>query len=102
MALEIQAYTLQIEQFCKEHHILYLGLFGSYARREQSAESDIDLLVEFDERIRLSLLDVVGIEQELSDLLNISVDLIEKRALKKQITSYVMKDLQTLYRQSTS
>jgi len=100
MPLEIQAYTPQIEQFCREHHILYLGLFGSYARGEQSVQSDLDLLVEFDEKIHLSLLDVVGIEQELSDLLNISVDLVEKRALKESIVPYVMKDLQPLYSQS--
>ncbi|MBF0286453.1 MAG: nucleotidyltransferase family protein [SAR324 cluster bacterium] len=102
MVLKIESNAPKIEQFCKEHHILYLGLFGSYARGEQSAQSDIDLLVEFAENIRLSLLDVVGIEQELSELLNIPVDLVEKRALKKPITPYVMKDLQTLYSQTIS
>ena len=53
MALKIQDHASKIKQFCKEHHILYLGLFGSYAREEQSAQSDLDLLVEFDAQIRL-------------------------------------------------
>lgn len=50
-----------------------IAIFGSYAREEASPESDIDILVEFSER--KSLLDLVGIEQELSDALSVKADL---------------------------
>jgi predicted nucleotidyltransferase len=51
-----------------------IAIFGSYARDEAKPESDIDILVDFSER--KSLLDLVGIEQELSDVLGVNADLI--------------------------
>ena len=62
--------------------IVRLSLFGSMARNEARPDSDIDLLAAFDEARRLSLLDVIGIENRLADLLGRPVDLIEEGALK--------------------
>ena len=55
-----------------------LSLFGSTAR----ADSDIDLLAAFDDARGLSLLDVIGIENKLADLLGRPVDLIEEGTLR--------------------
>ena len=71
-----------------------LGVFGSYARGENNANSDLDILVEFGERI--SLLDLVGLEQDLSEILGIKVDLVTERALSKYIRPYVEKDYQQI------
>ncbi|HLZ17596.1 MAG TPA: nucleotidyltransferase domain-containing protein [Cyclobacteriaceae bacterium] len=49
-----------------------LGVFGSYARGENNADSDLDILVEFGEQI--SLFDLVGLEQDLSESLGIRVE----------------------------
>ena len=65
--------------------ILRLSLFGSTARSEARLESDIDLLAAFDTARRLSLLDLVGIENRLSDLLGRKVDLVEEGTLKPGI-----------------
>lgn len=62
--------------------IVRLSLFGSTARNEAGAGSDIDLLAAFDDAHRLSLLDLIGIENRLSDLLGRTVDLIEEGTLK--------------------
>lgn len=68
-----------------------IGIFGSYTRNEQTKESDLDILVNFRERIKL--LDIVGLEQEQSDLLGMKVDLITKKPVDKKLRSYIRKDL---------
>jgi len=69
----------------KRYSIVYLGIFGSYVRGEQTAESDVDILIEFSPNLRLGLLTFCEIENYLSDQLEIKVDLVEKTALKPQI-----------------
>lgn len=58
-------------------------------RGEQDSDSDLDLLVEFDDRA-LSLLDVLRLENEISDALGLKVDLVEKRALRPHIGEYIL------------
>jgi predicted nucleotidyltransferase len=62
--------------------VVRLSLFGSTARGEAGVGSDIDLLAAFDATRPLSLLDVIGIENRLSDLLGHPVDLVEEGTLK--------------------
>ena len=57
-----------------------LSVFGSVARGETG--NDVDLLAAFDEAHRLSLIDVVGLEQRLEDLLGADVDLVQEGTLK--------------------
>ncbi|MDE5574658.1 MAG: nucleotidyltransferase domain-containing protein [Bacteroidales bacterium] len=52
-------------------------IFGSYARGEEDAESDVDFLVRYKENDGLSLLGIAHIGNELSDLLGKEVDLVE-------------------------
>ncbi len=68
-----------------------VGAFGSYARGEQNPESDLDIVVEFEED--LSLLDIIGLEQELSEELGIKVDLITKKSIHTRLKPYIEKDL---------
>ncbi len=71
-----------------------LGVFGSYSRNEEKAASDIDLLIEFEESP--NLLELIGIEQDLSDSLNRKVELITTESLSPLIGSFVQKDLISL------
>jgi hypothetical protein len=66
-----------------------LSLFGSTARDTAGPESDIDLLAAFDEGRRLSLLDMIGIENKLADLLGQPVDLIEEGTLRPRVRQSV-------------
>ncbi len=68
-----------------------IGVFGSYARNEQTKESDLDILVNFGETI--SLLDIIGLEQELSEKLGVKVDLLTERAVHPKIKKYIEEDL---------
>jgi predicted nucleotidyltransferase len=68
-----------------------LWLFGSYVRAEQDAGSDLDILVSFDNP-HLSLLEFIQLEQELSELLGVKVDLVEKETLKPGVGENVLQE----------
>jgi AbrB family looped-hinge helix DNA binding protein len=65
-------------------------VFGSYARGEQKEGSDLDLIVEFSGS--KSLLDMVEIEDELSEYLGVKVDLLSEEAISPYIMPYVLKE----------
>ena len=73
------------EQELKDSGIVRLSLFGSVARGDASAKSDVDLMAEFDESKRFSLLDMVGLENRLADILGVPVDLAPAKSLKDGI-----------------
>jgi hypothetical protein len=68
-----------------------IGIFGSWVRNEQKKGSDIDILVEFEGPI--GLLDFVALENYLSGLLGIKVDLVMKSALKQRIGERILKEV---------
>ena len=73
-----------------------IGVFGSYARNEQTKNSDIDILVSF--KGKITLIDLSRIKNELSETLEINVDLVTQKALHPKIKAYIEKDLQIIYR----
>lgn len=76
----------------KEFNPVKVGLFGSFARGDNKRGSDIDILVEFKESP--SLLTLIKIENDLSEILGTKVDLITPGALKnKRIKKSIQKDL---------
>ena len=77
----------------QKYKIKDIGLFGSYIRNEQYLTSDVDILIEFEEDAKISLLEFVGIENYLSDLLGLKVDLVEKSALKPRIGKQILKEV---------
>ena len=68
--------------FCQQNQILELSVFGSVLREDFKETSDIDFLVVFDPQIQLSLMDLVGIQYELEELIGRKVDLVEKRSIE--------------------
>ena len=71
----------QIEAFCHRWKITELSLFGSGLRDDFSAESDLDLLVDFAADARWSLLDLAQMELDLEDLFGRKVDLVTREAV---------------------
>ena len=72
-----------------------IAIFGSYARDEAKPESDIDILVEFSER--KSLLDLVGIEQELSDVLGVKADLLTEKSISPYLIDRIKREMKVIY-----
>lgn len=71
-----------------------LGLFGSYVRREAGPESDLDVLVRFHHTP--GLLRFVELENYLSDLLGVRVDLVMAEALKPAIGQRVLAEVEVV------
>jgi uncharacterized protein len=69
----------------KDSGVVHLSLFGSVARGDSTADSDVDLMAEFDSSKQFSLLDMVGMENRLADILGAPVDLAPARSLKDGI-----------------
>ena len=67
-----------------------LEVFGSYVRDEQRKDSDLDILVTFQEAP--SLLTFIAIENYLSDLLGVKVDLVMKNSLKPAIGKNILRE----------
>lgn len=74
----------------KTYGVTRAGLFGSAARGEATAKSDIDLLVEIKKNI--SLLDFVHLEHLLENALGRKVDLVEYDSIKPILKDYILKD----------
>lgn len=69
-----------------------VGIFGSFARGDNTENSDIDILVKF--KVAPSLLTLIKLENELSELLGIKVDLITTGAIKnKRVKRSIKRDL---------
>ncbi|OFX25522.1 MAG: nucleotidyltransferase, partial [Bacteroidetes bacterium GWA2_31_9b] len=68
------------------------GLFGSFSDNEQNEESDIDILVEFEKPIGWKFF---TLEKYLEDIFNRKVDLVTRKALKKQLKDRIIN--QTLF-----
>lgn len=75
----------------EEYHVSELGVFGSYVRDEQTEESDLDVLVVFEEPV--SLFDLVRLEDELATRLGVDVDLVTRNSLKPRIRARVTDDV---------
>lgn len=80
----------------QEYGVAEIGLFGSYVRGEQRADSDVDVLVELTDPPRISLLGLVGLQHYLSDLLGLEVDVALKKNLKKRIGRRILQEVHTL------
>ncbi|MFQ5641695.1 MAG: nucleotidyltransferase family protein [bacterium] len=74
----------------KKYKIKHLGIFGSYANRSAEEQSDLDILVEFEQPIGL---DFVSLAEELEALLGVKVDLVSKNAIKPNKLPFVLEDL---------
>ena len=68
-----------------------IGVFGSYVRGEQKRQSDVDVLVEFEEPV--GLFEFMDLEMYLTDLLGVKVDLVSKKALKPHIGERILKEV---------
>ena len=75
----------------ESHEIKEIGVFGSFVHGNQNPQSDLDILVDFNEYP--SLLEFVGIESELSKHLGIKVDLVMKSGLKPHIGRQILREV---------
>ncbi|MEJ5261374.1 MAG: nucleotidyltransferase family protein [Ignavibacterium sp.] len=73
-----------------KYSVKSIGLFGSIVRGDATAESDIDILVEFEKPIGL---DFVMLADELEKILGVKVDLVTPNAIKPRMYEYIKMEL---------
>jgi len=78
--MEISIRKEELQAFCQRHRICRLALFGSVLREDFRSDSDIDVLVDFEEGAEPGLFEFVGMQDELSRVLGRQVDLVERKA----------------------
>ena len=78
----------------QKYHLKEMGLFGSYLRNEQKKESDLDILVDYEQTP--DFFSFVHLENELTDLIGIKVDLVMKSALKPFIGKKILEEVRYL------
>ncbi len=77
----------------EKFYIKNLGLFGSYIRGENSPSSDIDILIEYDESKSFSIFTIIALEDFLTKLFNIKVDLVNKKSIKPDLKDYILNEV---------
>lgn len=82
--------TERSDYLAREYGVRVVGVFGSYVRGEQAGDSDLDLLVEMLRPI--SLLELVGAEIYLSEILGVKVDLVPRRDVRAELRESILKE----------
>ncbi|MDM8523034.1 nucleotidyltransferase family protein [Desulfococcaceae bacterium HSG8] len=86
-------------EICQGNDVSFLGLFGSFSRGDATEESDADLLIRFSKR--KSLLDLVRIEREMSEILERRVDLLTEASVSPYLTDRIRKEVKVIYDSQT-
>ena len=88
-----------IGEFCHRHHIRKMALFGSVLRDDFDADSDVDVLVEFEAGYAVGLISFAGMELELSETLGRKVDMRTPAELSRYFREEVLKSAEQVYAQ---
>lgn len=86
-----QILTEQKTHLCKTYHITQLGIFGSYVRGEQTQDSDVDVLIDYEQAP--TLFELVNLRDYLRDLMGLNVDVVTKNGLKPRIRDQVLSEV---------
>lgn len=84
----------QLPALVEQYHVATLEVFGSYARHEEKSNSDLDILVTFSKAP--SILKFIRLENQLSDLLGVKVDLVMKDSLKPAIGKRILSEAESV------
>lgn len=91
----LELYRNEIEKIAEKYQrkgLYNLRVFGSVARGDDTEESDIDFMVDVDSDLRPSLYTLIGMTDELEDLLGIKVDVITARSLPEQVREAIVSE----------
>ena len=95
--MDTQQMIQQIAEFFKTQPVQKAWLFGSYSRGEERPDSDVDILVRYDENERISLMTITHMMNELKKAINRPVDLVEEDCLLPFAKESVNRDKYLIY-----
>lgn len=85
-----QVLQAQKPYLAEKYGVTEVSIFGSYVRNEQRPDSDLDILIELERPPRISLIGLVELEDYLSNVLGLKVDIAIKRNLRKRIGARIL------------
>jgi predicted nucleotidyltransferase len=101
MVRRIEISKDKIEEFCRDNHIRSMALFGSVLREDFGPDSDIDIMVEFEEGKEPGLFELVDMQESLSNILGRKVDLVERKGVERSENyirkKHILQNLETIY-----
>jgi len=83
----------QKDYLASEYGVTVIGVFGSYVRGEQRPDSDLDVLIELERPPRISLIGLVELENYLSDVLGVKVDLAIRKNLRRRVGQRILSEV---------
>jgi len=89
--------TQRIARYFETQPVLKVWLFGSFARGEQTENSDVDLLVQFDHSSPIGLVAYARMHRELEEQLGCKVDLVEHGTLRPAAEQSAAEDMKVIY-----
>lgn len=93
--------TKTIAEYFKTQPVVKAWLFGSYARGEQTKDSDVDILVIYDENARVSLLTHASMIVDLEEILQKPVDIVEDGTLLPFAVASANRDKKLIYERAS-
>ncbi|MGD1006752.1 MAG: nucleotidyltransferase domain-containing protein [Ignavibacteriaceae bacterium] len=78
----------ELKELCLKNQVKELSIFGSALRDDFNSDSDIDLLITFDDSTQYSLFDIVRIKEEFENFLERPVDLVNRKAIERSKNIY--------------
>jgi len=97
MSTTTQKITQQIAEYFKTQPVLKAWLFGSFARGEETQDSDVDILVEYDKNARISLMTISHMIGELEQSIGRKIDLVEEGCLLPFAENSANRDKKLIY-----
>lgn len=94
--MEIDSIKQKTSSIFKNYKVRKALLFGSVARNQQTASSDIDILIETDKDFG-SLFQFIRLENELTQVLNMKVDMVGNRSIKPTLRKQILSDAIIIY-----
>ena len=91
----------KIREYLSTQPIMKAWVFGSFSRGEETPNSDIDIIVIFDEKAQVSLIGYVRIQYELENIIGRKVDLVEEGTLLPFAVESANKDKRLIYERAS-
>ena len=94
---EVRAELAAMEEVLRKEGVAALALFGSVARGEAQADSDIDVLIDIEPEAKFSLLNHVGVQQLIEDRLNRKVDVVRRSGLRPGAGKNILNEAEAVF-----
>ena len=88
--LELEEIKRKLIPILRKNKVTKAGIFGSYARGEQSRKSDVDILIEINDSV--GLIEFIKLKMTIQELLRKKVDLVEYDTIRPEIRENIIKD----------